>query len=608
MFRKIAQAYRSLSIKKKLFVCIVLVSLAPQSLLVARFFETSKSALTDTTQGNIHQLVMVNNEMINEQLTTVRQTTMNILVDSELFEIFNNANFGGVIDRAAAKKEIHNVLNKYFGSLPCVEQVCLITRGYVYPMTDSKFAQYEGFFESQPCLRIVAKNGGIVWLTKQDMGAYWLGKPKLSSARLLNLTYVGQSGIGVPLPKSYERPVIHVQFADAFFADRLGKNLANLHDAEFYLMDDEGNPLIQGGDYLDFEMHPDWWAQIKQQGSGMLKVETTGRKQTVVCFDRLKESGWTSAVAFSVDALAGELIGGMSRTFFAVVCVLILSSLIATLLAISMIAKRIKSLDQGVDALKAGDFRTIIVDYHRDEFTYLVDNFNGMSVTLRRLIDENYKVRLSEQEARLQTLMMQFNPHYLYNTLNVINWVAMRGNTKRTSALIVSLAKMLRYTSDNRRDCTELREDIEWIEQYLVLMQARFEGLFEVRWDVDTDCLDAELPKLFMQPLLENSILHGFSDRTSGGEIAIRVFREGGDVLCEVRDNGVGMSAERIEHVLKQEGVSIGLFNIHKRIQLMYGDEYGLSIQSAPSEGCLVRVRIKPKAANEPMKTQVSNH
>ncbi len=594
MRKKLAAAFRSLSIKQKLFVCIILISLAPQCLLVARFFENSKGTLTETTQADIYQLVQVNNELINQQLLSVRQATLNIMVDAELYEIFTNASFGGAIDRAAVEKEIHSVLSKYFGSLDSVDQVDIVTRGYTYSMRiDARVSQYLGFFDSEPYGRIAAKNGGVEWLSKDDMQPFQLSRSGVSCARLLNLTYVGPSGIGVPLPADYERPVIRVQFKDAFLADRLEKNIANLQGAEFYLMDDRGEPMIWGGDYQGFQMEPSWWDDVRREGSGMIRVETKPGVQSVVCFDRLDPSGWTSIVAFSVDALAGDLISGMNRTFWGVVLVQVLTSLGATLLAISMITKRIKRLNQGVDSLKEGNFKAIIEDNHRDEFTYLVDNFNGMSVTLRQLIDENYKVRLSEQEARLQALMMQFNPHYLYNTLNVINWVALRGDTRRTSALIVSLSRMLRYTSDNRQALTPLRDDIEWVRQYLLLMQARFEGLFRVAWAVDEALLDCELPKLFMQPLLENSILHGFSDRKAGGEIEIRIFAEGRDVMCEVRDNGIGMSQARIEQVLREEGASIGIYNVNKRIQLMYGEGYGLSIKSAEGEGSVVTVRMR---------------
>ncbi len=599
---KVRTVLRRLSIKHKIFLCIILLSLAPQCFLVAHFFESSKATLVDTTQRDIYQLVRVNNELINQQLTTVREATMNILVDADLYEIFSEANFGDVVDQPTAEKSIHKVLMKYFGSLNCVQQVDIITRPYTYAM-NTRVAQYKGFFESDPYKRIAQRDGGIVWLNRQEMAPFQLSRTYLSCARLLNLVYVDISGIGKPLPKDYERAVIRVLFSDDFFTERLQKSIANLSDAEYYLMDQSGEVLLSGGDYASFVMRPEWWAQIRESGSGMLKVNIKGREQAIICYDRLSQPGWMSLAVFSVDTLADGLTKGLNATFIGVVFVQVLASVLATLLAISMVSKRIKRVNQGVDSLKAGNFATQITDNRQDEFTYLVQNFNGMSATLRRLIDENFKVRLSEQEARLQTLMMQFNPHFLYNTLNVINWVALRGNTKKASALIVSLSRMLRYTCDNRQDRTRFSDDIAWLRQYLTLMEARFEGLFTVEWDIEEECLPCELPKLFMQPLLENSILHGFGDRKQGGRILIRAWIEGDDVLCEVMDNGVGMTRERAERVLMVEGESIGLYNTNKRIALMFGDGYGLSIQSEDGGGCTVRVRMRVKS-NEQNKTQ----
>ncbi len=599
---KFKTVMRRLSIKHKIFICIILISLAPQCFLVAHFFESSKSTLVETTQRDIYQLVRVNNELINQQLSTVRDATMNILVDADLYEIFSEANFGDVVDQPTAEKSIHKVLMKYFGSLSCVQQVDIITRPYTYAM-NTRVAQYKGFFESEPYRVIAQKDGGIVWLNRQDMTPFQVSRTYLSCARLLNLVYVDVSGIGKPLPKDYERAVIRVLFSDDFFTERLQKNIANLTDAEYYLMDQNSETLISGGDYASFAMRPEWWAQIKEMDSGMLKVTTEGREQAVICFDRLAQPGWMSLAVFSVDTLANGLTKGLHATFIGIVAVQVLASVLATLLAISTVSKRIKRLNQGVDSLKAGNFATQIADNRQDEFTYLVQNFNGMSATLRRLIDENYKVRLSEQEARLQTLMMQFNPHFLYNTLNVINWVALRGSTKKASSLIVSLSRMLRYTCDNRQDRTRFSDDIEWLKQYLMLMEARFEGLFTVEWDVQEECLHCELPKLFMQPLLENSILHGFGDRKQGGLIRIRARMEGEDVVCQVEDNGTGMSFEQAERVLRVEGESIGLYNTNKRIQLMFGEGYGLSIVSAQGGGCTVRVRMHA-GGNEQNKTQ----
>ena len=592
--KKILTAFRSLSIRKKLFICIVVISLAPQCVLVASFFETSRSTLTETTKDNINQLVLVNNEIINHQMRIVRESTMNILVDNELYRIVSAAAVEGAVDRMITEKEIRDVLTKYFGSLDCVEQVDLITNGYTYAMK-TRLAQYQNFFTSEPFRRIAEKKGGIEWLTKSDMADYHLGDGNLSCARVLNLTHVGLSGIGTPLPRTFDRPVIRVQFSDAFFTERLGKNTANLTEARFMLVDKEGNTQLEGGEYRNFVMQPEWLETIKTQRSGMLEIRDAQGAQSVICFDQISQTGWISIVAFSVNALAGRMTQGLYATFVGVVCIQILTSLLASLLAISMITRRIRQIDRGIDSLKTGDFKVVVEDSRRDEFTHLVDNFNDMSRTLRQLIDENYKVRLSEQDARLQTLMMQLNPHYLYNTLNVINWVALREHAKKSSSLIVSLSRMLRYTSDNRRDRTLLRDDIEWLEQYIVLMQARFEGLFTVSWDVEPELLEARLPKLFMQPLLENSILHGFSDRKTGGEIRIRIRQEGSDAVAEVADNGVGMSPERIEQVLGQAGASIGIYNIHKRLQLMYGESYGLSIKSGEGQGCAVRIRMQLK-------------
>ncbi|MDR1598973.1 MAG: histidine kinase [Oscillospiraceae bacterium] len=587
-----------LSVKGKLVLCIILVSIAPQCLLALRFFNSSKDTLVTTTQRDIYQLVQVNNELLDQQLKTVREATMNILVDKELYKIFSDSSFGGLVDRSAVEKSIHSVLTKYFGSLACVRQVDIITRPYTYSM-NTRVAQYRDFFAGEQYRRLTQRDGGIVWLGKSEMADYQHSQTYLSCARLLNLVYVETSGIGTPLPEEYERAAIRVQFSDEFFMDRLEKNVASLDDGSYWLVSSGGETLVSGGGADEIPISRDEMDRIWAQGSGIIGFTGANGARMVACFDKLSQSGWMSLAVFSADALANALTAKLYNLFLGLIAVLAATSILAAALAASLVAGRIRGLDQGMAALKAGDFTTQIIDERRDEFSPLVDSFNRMSRTLRQLIDENYKARLSEQEARIQTLMMQFNPHFLYNTLNVINWRALSGGDKKTSAMIVSLSRILRYTCDVQQEQTRFADDLEWIKQYLSLMEARFQGLFTVEWAVDSACMDLRLPKLFLQPLLENCVLHGFSDRRSGGVIQIRMRLEDGDALCEVEDNGVGMSDEQARRALSGRGGSLGLYNTHQRIMLKCGDGYGFAIHEARGGGCLVRARMRADTAPE---------
>jgi two-component system sensor histidine kinase YesM len=543
--------------------------------------------------------------MLNQQLKTVREATMNILVDKELYAIFSEANASETSDRTQVEEDIHSILIKYFGSFDHIQQVDIITRRYTYSM-NTRTAQYEGFFSGDLYRSLAELDGGIVWLGKSEMAPYQHQTAYLSCARLLNLRYVDTSGIGLRMPDDYERAVIRVQFTDELFTNRLEKNIVEMENAAFGLIDTAGEELISGGYGGVSPMPDDIWLRILELRSGVVDYRSAEGERMIVCFDQLDQSGWISWATFSVDMLANSLSSGLYTTFLGLITVTVCTSLLAAAFAVFLVSGRINRVNHGMSSLKAGDFTTQIIDNYKDEFTPLVLSFNEMSQTLRRLIDENYKARLSEQEARIRTMLMQFNPHFLYNTLNVINWRALRESARHTSALIVSLSRTLRYTCDISRESTRFADDLEWIQQYLSLMEARFQGVFTVEWNIAPECLEQNLPKLFMQPLIENCILHGFAGMESGGVIRIRAWSEDDDVYCDVEDNGSGMSDEQATRVLEYDGGSLGLFNTHQRILLKCGDGYGLTITRAQSGGCLIRAKMR-KSGAEPIRPEHPN-
>lgn len=595
------RAFRRSNIKQRIFMSIILISLAPQLLLVTVFFRSSRDSLIRTTQDNIYQLVSVNNEVLDEQLRLLRETTRNILVDDDLYEIFAMSEsqedaapfryYDNDRTETETTKNVRKTLLKYFGNSDIVSQVEIATHSSCYPMI-TQAAHYDAFWPSDTYRRIEEDNGGIVWLGKREMEPYQIERDYLSCARVMNLRRVSESGIGRHLPESCERPLLRVMLSDEFIADKLSRSIKGLSGAQYSLLGADGEALLRGG-ALSFELDGEHLAQMVDQGSGMLKARGASGETVIVCFDRLRESGWISLAAFSVSALSGPMERQMRAMFAGVVVVQVLTSLLAAAIAARLMSGRINKVSRAVDEVKAGHFAAQIAEDRQDEFTGLVSNFNEMSRTLRQLIDENIKVSTREQEARLQTLMAQLNPHYIYNSLNVINWIAIRERAKESSKLLVALSRMLQYTSNNQEEATLLRDDIAWMHHYFMLMDARFDGLYTVCWQVEEACLSLRLPKLFMQPVVENSILHGFGDRKSGGRIEICIWQSGGDVLCEVRDNGCGMEAEKVRDILAGNTGSVGLYNVQRRIELFCGAGYGLTIASKPGEGTSVTARMR---------------
>ncbi|MBO9600692.1 MAG: sensor histidine kinase, partial [Cohnella sp.] len=209
---------------------------------------------------------------------------------------------------------------------------------------------------------------------------------------------------------------------------------------------------------------------------------------------------------------------------------------------------------------------------------------------IQQLIHENYEVKLLEKQAQINQLNTQLNPHFLYNTLNLINCIAIEQDNDEIGKLVSSLSRMLQYTVENDKSTGTLRDELEWLEGYVFIMRCRFEGRLDYGCYVESELMNGEVPRLFLQPFVENAFLHGFEHMEEGFVLRISGWRENDRRYFTVRDNGQGMSPERIAEIMAGKGSSVGMRNVHRRLKLMYGEEYGIEVQSNPGRGTTILI------------------
>lgn len=232
----------------------------------------------------------------------------------------------------------------------------------------------------------------------------------------------------------------------------------------------------------------------------------------------------------------------------------------------------------------------------KDEVGSLYRSFNDMNSRILNLIEKNNEANKKEKEYHIQALNAQINPHFMYNTLDTINWMAKDLKAKDISKMITSLSRILRYSISKKEDIVTLEEEINCIKNYLNIYEERYEKAFTSEFQIDADILEYKTFKMLLQPLVENSLTHGFSRQMKGGHIQIIGKKEGEDAVLRIIDNGSGMTRERILYVLSQDSDRIGLSNINQRLKLLYGEKYGLIIESTPEEGTEIIIHFPPKA------------
>lgn len=201
--------------------------------------------------------------------------------------------------------------------------------------------------------------------------------------------------------------------------------------------------------------------------------------------------------------------------------------------------------------------------------------------------------------AEFNSLQAQINPHFLYNTMDMINWLAQQGRTTEISDAVQNLSRFYKLTLSRRQSISTIAQEVEHITIYARLQNMRFHDSIELITDIPDELNEYQIPKLTLQPVVENAILHGIMEKdTKVGTIVLTSWMEGSDILLLISDDGIGIPSEKLPALLTGTGQStsggtnIAVYNTHRRLQILYGENYGLSYNSAAGKGTEVLIRI----------------
>lgn len=234
----------------------------------------------------------------------------------------------------------------------------------------------------------------------------------------------------------------------------------------------------------------------------------------------------------------------------------------------------------------------------KDEIGQFVDNYNDMIDRINTLMDEQAVIAERLKVSEVNALQAQINPHFLYNMLDMINWLSKAGKTDQASKAIQTLSNFYKLTLSKKEIFTTIGEELKHVELYIKLQNMRYEDKIDFLVDVPEEIYDVKIPKLVFQPIVENSIIHGiFELESKSGSIVITGWSEGENVVVSITDTGAGIDESVLPLILtgqaKGSGSNIGIYNTHLRLQLIYGDEYGLHYESQLGKGTEVLVTIK---------------
>lgn len=583
---------------KLIFSYIVLITL-PLATLGTGTYYASKNIMLKLARDNVSEIVQKNNQIIDERLKIIQDDSLSLMVECDLFEIFDSA---APADNELLKtnKRVTEILNRYFAQSRDLYSVELVTRAFVYGSKARNTYPPDDFYDSELYRRAAEQKGRLAWVPTYDYsrmhqlpdlaGADIEYRYLFSAVRQVNPSCV-RNDVIVRTGEGTEKPILVMNFRDDVYAD-IFQGSVPIKGAVFFVASENGTIISHANaEFVGRKPSFPWLAEVRSRGSGASYVTVDG-KRMIACYAVSGITGWTSVVLIPPGALTKDI--GQTTTFFIITLgasLLLLSLLFAYLISMR-ISSPVSKLLLAIKRVGGGDFNAKIKVEEKDELGHVLMKFNSMNEKVKQLIDENYVAKLRERETEILALNIQLNPHFLYNTLNIINWMAVYGEKEQVSKMLVSLSRMLHYTTDNRKDSMPLAEDIGWLKDYIVIMSNRYEHRFRIDFDIEPELMEASVPKLFLQPLVENTIIHGFGDIESGGLITIYGRRQGDDIEFCVEDNGRGIAPERLKEVLAETSSNIGIKNVDKRIKLLYGNRYGIEIESVPELGTRVKLVI----------------
>ena len=312
---------------------------------------------------------------------------------------------------------------------------------------------------------------------------------------------------------------------------------------------------------------------------------------------RIRGVGWVLS-EITTKALTGELAKILNLYLLA------LAGLIGVCIALSIftanrLTRPLFHIIRGMDGIREGNFTAQVEEDGNKEFVELVRSFRFMQTEISSLMES---IALKEREtvrAELLSLQFQINPHFLYNTMDVLRGIAYERKALDIADMAESLGNLFRYAKGGGEGGASLSTEIERLGDYIKIQKYRFRDRFRFSVDVGEDCLQAVVPRFMLQPIVENAFQHGIEDMEKDGEILLGAKRVGSDLVVTVRDNGRGMDASELKRV--REGLEagresansgIGFANVHNRVRLRFGESYGLSIASGKGSGTSVTIRM----------------
>lgn len=430
-------------------------------------------------------------------------------------------------------------------------------------------------------------------------------KAVISSSHVQNVienSYPWVVTLSVPITDTQSGEALGVFFADMNYSsiDTLGKNISLGNRGYVFIVDEEAHMIYHPQQQLLYSgVKKEPISAVLEQDEGSFVTEVKGDSK-VYTFRRSEKTGWTVVGVSYVSELMKNK-DEIQNMYFLSALVLFTAAILLANLISRKISRPLRMLQQSMKEVEKGNFKEEELVIRGDnEIADLGMSFNLMKRRILQLMEQNVQEQKEKRKSELNALQSQINPHFLYNTLDSIIWMAESGKNQEVVLMTSSLARLLRQSISNEDEIVTVEREIGYTKSYLTIQKMRYKDQLEFEINVQPEAMRVPIVKLVVQPLVENAIYHGIKYAEDKGliRIDVKLIRE--KLVITIADNGPGMEPEVLEHILEKPETKekdkkrdkVGIYNVHNRIQLYYGSQYGLSYRSVKGVGTIVSVTI----------------
>ena len=513
------------------------------------------------------------NRSLSLQFDITKELSMMIYYDKSVKEYIDNGDYSSIPNNV--KESLESITNSYLS----VDSIllCFKDNVYTYGKTFTNLNEIRLKYEGD----IIKRKGKSIWLPTTIMQGAFARKPK---DYILSRAVNSKDGMVA---------IMYMFFSSDSLQKIIANPLLNKGGSSFYLLSSEGQVVVSKSEKeIGKKVNIKLPKENFDGNEGHFFIKDDSGSERLISYAKMTDPHWISVI---IDKKSEILFDVNKITKLAVIfTVFYLAVILLGNIGIYIfIIRPITRLSEGMDKVGNQEFSELKIPYGGNEIKYLTERFNQMSGKIRELILRVREEEAEKNEQRLKVLYMQIGPHFLYNTLNSIKWLAVLNKQDTIRQMIESVMKIMNgVTYESAKDMITIEHELKLLDSYIYIQKVRFMG-FDVYYDVPEEILNYKIDRFILQPFVENSILHGIRDMQAGGAIRIVIrLHDEKSLQVDIYDNGKGIEKNEEINCSRERKDSIGIKNVRERIYLHYGNNYGVVVENNPDKGVHVKLSL----------------